>query len=211
MIIYKATNKINNKVYIGATNNLERRKREHRSHCKKDISPFHDDIIKFGFDAFDWEIIENCGQEWEDIEKKYIDIYRKLLGVDKVYNICIGGQGGVTHDISGENNPMYGKHRSYEEKLTISNKLKGKKKPEGFGEKISKKLKGIPKSPDAVAKKSHPVKLLNINTGETVYFPSKTAAEKSVHTNFSVLKDGKATKSGFILLEEGVEAIESIV
>jgi len=46
--------------------------------------------------------------------------------------------------ISGENNPMYGKisPNKGKEMLQISEKLKGKKKPAGFGEKISKARKG---------------------------------------------------------------------
>ena len=45
-IIYKYTNKINKKVYIGQTINESRRKREHRE-AKGDY-PFHRAIRKYG-------------------------------------------------------------------------------------------------------------------------------------------------------------------
>lgn len=78
MIIYKAINKINGKVYIGQTiNGLEQRKREHKNHSNlNSIYHFHNAIRKYGFDNFEWEVLHenvcdldtlNCLEEIEII------------------------------------------------------------------------------------------------------------------------------------------------
>jgi hypothetical protein len=68
-----------------------------------------------------------------------------------------------------------------------------------------------PKSRSAVAKKSHPVSVIKISTGEVVHFPSKTSMVKAIHADMNTLKSGKVSKSGYKLYEddEGVETIES--
>lgn len=63
--IYCYTNLINNKKYVGQTNNLERRKKQHIQdsiHCFKgrEVSynlPFHAAIRKYGIENFDFEIL----------------------------------------------------------------------------------------------------------------------------------------------------------
>lgn len=88
--IYCYTNRINNKKYIGQTNNLERRKKQHIQdsiHCHKghEISynlPFHSAIRKYGIDNFDFEILKIIDTEdWNevnDIESKYINDFQTI-------------------------------------------------------------------------------------------------------------------------------------
>ena len=59
-VIYKATNLINGKSYIGQTNNFNRRKREHKRyglHPDKNktnkTSYFYSAIFKYGFESFE--------------------------------------------------------------------------------------------------------------------------------------------------------------
>lgn len=74
MIIYKATNKNNNKVYVGITTDcsLESRKRNHKhvALSGKSNTPFHRALRKEP-DAFVWEIIEQC-ETWEQLTEREI-------------------------------------------------------------------------------------------------------------------------------------------
>ena len=100
--IYCYTNKINNKKYIGQTNNLERRKKQHIQdsiHCHKghEISynlPFHSAIRKYGIDNFDFEILKIIDTEdWNevnDIESKYINDFQTIC--PNGYNLQARGQ-----------------------------------------------------------------------------------------------------------------------
>ena len=96
--VYKIENNINHKIYIGQTNNLERRIKEHR-HDKRMNHPIYNAIHKYGWDNFSVETLY-FGEDYNTKEKEYIKLYRsneKEFG----YNIQNGGQ-----DSSGENNPQ---------------------------------------------------------------------------------------------------------
>ena len=59
--IYSYTNKINGHRYIGQTNNIERRKREHRScafnkESKQYLDLFHTKLRQYGEENFNFEI-----------------------------------------------------------------------------------------------------------------------------------------------------------
>ena len=57
--IYKITNVLNNKVYIGQSNNIERRFREHKTVGEKSKIPVDLAIKKYGSKNFNFEIILN--------------------------------------------------------------------------------------------------------------------------------------------------------
>lgn len=97
--IYKIENKINHKIYIGQTNNPERRFEEHCNNKQKYRSLIHDAIIKYGKKNFSFEILEWCN-DYNDKEKYYIQYYRSL--VPNGYNICKGGESPPNY--SGESN-----------------------------------------------------------------------------------------------------------
>lgn len=75
--IYKATNKINGKSYIGQTTNYKNRIWQHRRCYEKEDCKFHDAIKEFGFDNFEWEVIETCErkEEADNLERKYIELF----------------------------------------------------------------------------------------------------------------------------------------
>ena len=57
--IYKYTNKTNNKIYIGMSNDIMRRKHEHQSMANRgDDTYFHHALAKYGLDNFTFEVIE---------------------------------------------------------------------------------------------------------------------------------------------------------
>jgi group I intron endonuclease len=126
MIIYKATNKINGKIYIGLTKNkLEDRIRRHKSDAKLGkITYFHRAIIKYGVENFIWEIIDETDDLNELSEKEifYIKLYESN-DFKKGYNSTTGGEGGYyitqeTKDKISKSN--FGKKRNQETKDKMS-------------------------------------------------------------------------------------------
>lgn len=74
--IYKITNKINNKSYIGSTNNIKRRWRQHKEASIYESNhaynyPLMKAFRKDGIDNFTFEIIESCNNYQEMIEHEY--------------------------------------------------------------------------------------------------------------------------------------------
>lgn len=102
-IIYKITNLINNKIYIGQTKrDINTRFQEHirdSQNPSKNI-PLHQAIKKYGKENFKIEIIEdNINDEFlNEKEKKYIQIFHSLSH-ENGYNVTDGGEGGKTHSI----------------------------------------------------------------------------------------------------------------
>ena len=100
MVIYKVTNKINGKIYIGQTiHSLEHRRSGHErdSHCKKKTTvKFHNALLKYGFDNFYWEVLKECAsqEELDYYEDYYIKQFNSL-DREKGYNLKSGGKLGV--------------------------------------------------------------------------------------------------------------------
>lgn len=91
--IYKATNKTNNKSYIGQTVNYTERKWQHERCYEKENCKFHDAIKKYGTDQFDWKVLETCNTREQalKLEKYYISLYNTY---QNGYNENKGGVGG---------------------------------------------------------------------------------------------------------------------
>ena len=85
--IYKITNKINGKVYIGQSKNPIRRFQEHiKSHTD---SAIHQAIIKYGEENFDFQIIEGPIVNYNEREQYWINYYDSY---NKGYNKTLGGE-----------------------------------------------------------------------------------------------------------------------
>lgn len=92
-IIYKVTNKINSKVYIGQTiRTLNKRKAEHYSRSKNIVKYFYNALNKYSEESFVWEIIEYCDskEELDEMEFHYIMQYDSY---SNGYNLTLGGEG----------------------------------------------------------------------------------------------------------------------
>ena len=64
---------------------------------------------------------------------------------------------------------------------------------------LTEALKGKKKPYDVVQARSHPIRVINVNTNEIIEFPSKAEAIRVLHTDERILKSGKITKSGYKL------------
>lgn len=108
--IYKTTNLINNKFYIGMHRTKENKVDKKYYGSGKALKRA---LEKYGKENFIVEILDWCKTE-EDLCNKEIEYIIKFNAVenDLSYNMKDGGIGGWNIDVSGENNPMYGTHRS---------------------------------------------------------------------------------------------------
>lgn len=102
--IYKITNLVNGKNYIGSTNDVDRRWREHKSHALNDKQPDYNYPLqrafrKYGFDNFYFEILStgyNTREEMENDEHEAIIKYNSL--VPNGYNQTVETHNGLTDE-----------------------------------------------------------------------------------------------------------------
>lgn len=149
--VYKHTNKINGKVYIGQTC-LKITDRWLHGKGYVGCTYFYNAIQKYGWDNFEHEILfENLTKEKaNELEKQMIKDYNSM---DKEYgyNLMSGGVYSQPCDEtkekmrkahSGKNNHFYGKHHTKESIEKIRQKKLGSKLSEETKAKISKGNKG---------------------------------------------------------------------
>lgn len=124
--VYKILNKTTGKFYIGSSNNVKRRWKEHINDLNKNKS--HSIYLqrawnKYGEDNFTFEILEECKIE-NQLEKEQIYLDKLKPWKRKIgYNIEEYARGGSK---CGNKNHFYGKHHSEETKKQLSQKHKGK-------------------------------------------------------------------------------------
>lgn len=147
-MIYKYTNKINGKVYIGKTVDLKARHYQHLNDRRYKCY-FHNAIDKYGIENFDLEVIfiadSSLNQsELNDIlnekERYYIQVYDSF-NRDKGYNMTLGGDGIAGR--FGELNPFFNKKHSEESKLKISEANKGRIQTDEEKQKRNESLKKV--------------------------------------------------------------------
>lgn len=152
--IYKITNLINGKVYVGQSINIMKRWVDHiriLNNNKSKCTLLQRAWNKYGQDNFSFEIIELCSEDMlDEIETKYIEFYDSC---NNGYNIESGGNKNkslseetkkkirdahrgkcmseetrkkMSEAKKGEKNSMYGKNHTEETKRKISENNKGK-------------------------------------------------------------------------------------
>jgi len=171
MIIYKVTNKINGKIYIGQTiHSMEDRWTQHcseKSCCRR----LKHSILKYGKDNFIIEQIDSA-KSLEELNKKEEYWIKELNSlVPNGYNLIQGG-----------NN----RQPSEETLKKRSDSMKGKntyKKTEEHKQKISQNRKGVKLNPKSEKKRleklreKHCRSIIDCSTGQE-YFSIKEAANK---------------------------------
>jgi len=139
--IYKIINKVNEKYYVGSSNNIYKRIKAHAYKLNQNINScryLQNAYNKYGINSFIWKIIElSIPNRRMEIEQKYLDIAKNEK--EKCYNISFivgriewndenkqirsilykkeGNPNYKNGDkIKGKKNPFYGKHHTNESK-----------------------------------------------------------------------------------------------
>ena len=184
MLIYKVTNLINNKIYIGKTKkSLEIRK---RSHIKRMQSPkgkplfFQRALKKYGLDNFKWEVLlEGCMSDEELCEKEryYIKFYNSNNRKNG-YNLTEGGDGV---------------------------RRKGWKHYEKTKLKIGKANKGLKRTPE----QKQIIKLATIKAMKKYVFTSKQLEKRVANRN--IRKNSLSLKILNLLKNKSIKTISEIL
>lgn len=98
--IYKITNKLNGKSYIGQSIDIKRRWAQHKANIGSFKNPLYLDFEKYGLENFDFEVIENC--EKDELDSKEIFYISKFDSFNNGYNLTTGGQFYKTNDFHSE-------------------------------------------------------------------------------------------------------------
>lgn len=149
MVIYKTTNLINGKFYIGQDFNND--SKYYGSGKLLTMA-----IKKYGKENFKKEILEYCSSE-KELDDREIYWISKLNATNRdiAYNICEGGRSYRT--MKGENNVRFGKTHTEEAKAIIREKRKLQKMTDEQKQKLREKWLGPDnpgrnKSPETIEK-----------------------------------------------------------
>jgi len=131
--VYKITNLINGKKYIGkhSTCNIKDGYLGSGIVLKRAIG-------KYGKENFKKEILFESGDEAQVYRMEKIYVTPEIVNNPMYYNIMVGGNGAS----SGKNNTFYGKHHTEETKTKIGESSKNRTILEKTKQKISNTLKG---------------------------------------------------------------------
>jgi group I intron endonuclease len=192
MVIYKTTNLINGKFYIGQDS-------KNNSEYLGSGLLLSKAIDKYGRENFKKEILEVCENK-KTLNEREIYWIKELKAIECGYNLTKGGSGGDTYidnpnlpeilkKLSGESNHFYNKHHSDVSKSKISESNIGRKawnkgKTNIYSREHLDNLSDIRKS--LYSGKNHP-RYINIDKQELVDFLVSNDINKAArHFNVSV-------------------------
>lgn len=150
--IYRITNQVNKKQYVGQTIDLDSRWHHHRTKKNSNCRYLKYAFAKYGMDNFVFELICICfDDDMNAYEEQYIEMCKTL--VPNGYNLRKGGNSGRHHEetkrkismaLKGNRNGvvnvgMLGKHHTAESKKLISEAMKKRHATEE-GKKVIREL-----------------------------------------------------------------------
>lgn len=125
-LLYKVTNLIDGKLYIGVTKDFESRKKQHIYSFKQKKGLLSRAINKYGKDNFLFEVICEGSESYiYELEAKAIVTYNSNVSAGHGYNISAGGKGGEGTKIRSrvDDKYIYVKGFWFPNKRTCLNKL----------------------------------------------------------------------------------------
>lgn len=215
MVIYKITNLINGKIYIGQTiKPIQQRFKEH-CNAKSNCSILRKAIHKYGKENFSIKTLIVCKNEKElnEREKFCIRLFNSLK--PNGYNISTGGENYRTPNrdnsfwtpeyrklrgekFSGVNNPSFGRVVSKSTKLKISASLKGRKPPitgKKQTEESKRKMSETKMKLRKEGKRTNGKHVINIITKEIVISARIAAEKQGISSSGMTLKLNNKTKN----------------
>jgi len=143
MYIYKITNTINNKIYIGQTiGTIEKRFHQHKINSKTKNYPLYNAFKKYGIENFTITKICKCNniEELNELEEFLIQEMGCLS--PNGYNLASGGSNFKHNKETKQKMSNIAKNRSVETKKKTGKAGKGRKCSDKTRKKISDSLKG---------------------------------------------------------------------
>ena len=155
--VYTITNIVDNKIYVGYSNNIQRRFYEHKTILRANTHPnlyLQKSWNKYKEDSFVFEVLVECEQDFLLSEENYwcniLNTHDRKYG----YNINLTSSIGscklsyetrrkISIKSKGENNGFYGKKHSEKTKKLIMARNKGTKMSNDFKEKRRQYMKSI--------------------------------------------------------------------
>jgi group I intron endonuclease len=157
--LYRITNQLNSKVYIGQTVDDKARWGAHQSFAKnpeKTGQYIHRAMAKYGVENFIYEVIAACRTQ-EDADETETTLIKQYdsRNIENGYNIAPGGNQAWNAGLPKEQQPMYGKKQSDYQKQRCSETHKGVSwgtHTEEWKQKASLQRMGHPTSEETIAK-----------------------------------------------------------
>lgn len=193
--IYTFTNVINNKVYVGSTNNPERRNKHHIQLSKTEDTHFYISVRKYGWDNFQYNIIDTCcplfRNEYETLWMYYYNSINRKYG----YNLKTADSTFISEEtLLKRSIALRGKIRTPEQRANMSASKKGIKFSDEHCANIGKA--GIGRVASAETRE----KMSKIHTGQTAWNKGKKLSAEHIAKS-------AAARTGRPLSEEHKEKV----
>lgn len=102
-VIYRITNEITSKVYVGQTRNFTLRKAKHLCFARgKKNHPLYNAMRKYGLENFTFEVIEECTDDIVNEREMHWISYYNSCSPKKGYNLTEGGEGTTGYSFTDE-------------------------------------------------------------------------------------------------------------
>jgi group I intron endonuclease len=151
-LVYKITNDVNDKVYIGITINTL--KYRFKNHCKTSVIEkrsgykLYNAMKKYGKNKFHIHLLEEV-LTWKDACRREQEIIKEYNTFKNGYNSTLGGEGNYGHKASEETRRKMSLAR-LGKKLNYIHPMKGKKLPPEIIEKMCKVQRELWKRPSFI-------------------------------------------------------------
>ncbi len=144
-IIYKVTNLVDGKIYVGQTiQTLWRRRRAHENLSLRPSTYFHRALSKHGILNFSWSILETCDTKTSLHAREKFWITQFACMAPSGYNSAEGGKGGAYLESHKRriSEALKGRKISDSHRLAVSVANKGSKRSDIVKQKMSESRKG---------------------------------------------------------------------